>query len=366
MNAEILLMFVGLLGLGWSAFLFTHKRGNRKANKFLSILVVVLSFFILRRIAEYKTSTFFTFIYFLSQAFIFLIGPSIYLYMRSILETKTTSNMWKHFIPWFLTSIMMVILFLNIDEIIVIENIQLLKTASILFISLQVVHVLVYVFFSRNFIHRLEKSLSKQKSSLLRIYLKWTKHFMIVVLILGGLIVGLHLLIISGGYYEINNSADFLFLVMVSLIVLNIIYKSWKQPEIISGMYIEKEKYKNSKLSEVDKNSLSLKLQNLLTKDQVFLTHELSLRELASKMNITPHALSQLINEQYQQSFFSLVNYYRVDFAKEMIKNGKMANTTLEGIAYESGFNSRSAFNRAFKKQMSCSPKQYSESLKEK
>ncbi|AXT20347.1 helix-turn-helix domain-containing protein [Flavobacteriaceae bacterium AU392] len=365
LNSQLVLAFISLLGVIWALFLLIHERGNRLANKFLAILIFVLSIFVLRRIADINTSIFFQLTYFLSHAFVYLIGPSIYLYIKSLTESKIVlKKIWIHYTLWALAMLLMLFTFIFKEQILKTDNIEFLKILSIFLIITQVIHITTYIFYAKKQLKNTEKKLvRKQQTSISVIRFKWMEHLMIVAVIFGFLILLMHFLIITGGYYEINNSVDFLFLTMLCIIILNIIYKSWKQPEIISGIYKENYKYKNSQLSDTELKKLKSNLEVLIKTEEIYLIPELSLNQLAVKMNIQAHTLSQLINEHYNQTFFNFINRFRIEYAKNKIKEGEIINMTFEGIAYESGFNSKSTFNRAFKKYMNCTPKQYYKTL---
>jgi AraC-like DNA-binding protein len=70
-----------------------------------------------------------------------------------------------------------------------------------------------------------------------------------------------------------------------------------------------------------------------------------------------------VINERFQLNFFDFINQYRVSEVKERIADPKNDNFTLLGIALESGFNSKSAFNRIFKKLTGQTPSQFKSSV---
>ena len=90
-----------------------------------------------------------------------------------------------------------------------------------------------------------------------------------------------------------------------------------------------------------------------------FLNSNLTLQQLASDLTITPHILSQVINDQYNLNFFDFVNQYRVQEFREIVLNPKYENFSLLGIALECGFNSKTAFNRIFKKSTGLTPSQF-------
>ena len=366
LNGQTLLLFCALLGIAWAYFLLTHKRGNLSANKFLALLIFVFAALILRHTASLELDRDFSlFLYMLSQGFIYLVGPSIYFHIEHLTGNKTSSiNILKHFMPAIFTSVFMMVLFFFRVAIMDINNILFLKIFSISFISIQILHLLVYIFYARKLVVAYEQRLKRYYSSLSKINLRWIKQLMVITSSFAVLILGMHILIITGEYYEINNDADFLFLTVIAIIILSIVIKSWKQPEIVSGVYEEDHKYKTSPLSSPESDKLKEKLDQLISKEKVYLTPELNLNQLATDLDVQPYIISQLINQEYNQNFFNFINGFRIEFALGKIQNGDLKHTTLVGIAYDSGFNSKSTFNRAFRKKMGCTPKEYGRSLK--
>jgi TolB-like protein/AraC-like DNA-binding protein/Tfp pilus assembly protein PilF len=90
-----------------------------------------------------------------------------------------------------------------------------------------------------------------------------------------------------------------------------------------------------------------------------YLDPGLSLRTLASQLDIHPNQLSWLLNESLGKNFHEFVNQYRVEAFKEIAKDPKNDHLTLIGMAYDSGFNSKTVFNTYFKKETGLTPKQF-------
>ncbi len=360
------LLFIAILGLVWAYILFTHRRGNMAANRFLAVLVSILATFLLRRTANIEENNFSLYLYFISHGFIFLIGPSIYFHITYLTGGKASfRRLVKHSAAAALSIALMTVLFFYRCEIDKVEDLTFLKIASIFFISLQVIHVLGYVIYSGKLVADYAKKCESYYSTISRINLRWVKQLLMITSILGIAIFGMYFLIVTGGYYEINNTADFLFLLLISIIIASIVYKSWRQPEVVSGLYEEPGKYKNSPLSDVDSKELKEKLEHLLEQEKAYLTQELNLNQLAELVGTQSYLLSQLLNEKYGENFFNFINGHRVNFAIKKIQEGDLSSRTLEAIAYESGFNSKSTFNRAFKKKMGCTPNEFYKSVKE-
>ena len=102
-------------------------------------------------------------------------------------------------------------------------------------------------------------------------------------------------------------------------------------------------------------------MNDLLEKEKIYTDADLKLSDVASRMNILPHTLSQLLNDNLGKSFTSLINEYRVQEAKNLIQSN--THLKLESVGYDCGFNSKSTFYSAFKKIAGTTPAKYKESI---
>ncbi|HLP46335.1 MAG TPA: helix-turn-helix domain-containing protein, partial [Candidatus Kapabacteria bacterium] len=89
----------------------------------------------------------------------------------------------------------------------------------------------------------------------------------------------------------------------------------------------------------------------------------ISLQTLSKKVQVTPHILSQVLNERIDKNFSDFVNSFRIEEAKKMLQEAD-EDTSVLGVCYDVGFNSKSAFYRAFKKYTDKTPIQYQKELK--
>lgn len=123
------------------------------------------------------------------------------------------------------------------------------------------------------------------------------------------------------------------------------------------GSIIEpNEKYTKSTLSDDQKSKIISQLQEFIKSEKPFKDPFLGIDSLASSLNTNRSYLSQIINEFYQQNFYSFINDLRVKEARRLLANPEYRKWSIEGIARQVGFNSKSSFNTAFKKFTGVTP----------
>jgi len=100
-------------------------------------------------------------------------------------------------------------------------------------------------------------------------------------------------------------------------------------------------------------------ITDLLVNQKMYEEPELTLSMLAEKAGTNIAVISKVVNQGFGQNFNDLVNSYRVKAIKQQFIKGEHQHQTLLSIAYECGFNSKTTFNRVFKKMAAVSPKDF-------
>jgi len=152
--------------------------------------------------------------------------------------------------------------------------------------------------------------------------------------------------------------AEIVFLIFLSLMFL----KGLRQPVIFAGYEEEnqyKRKYEKTPLSEEMKENYKKTLLYFMVNKKPYLDSLVNLNDLAEKTSIPPHHLSQVINTCFNQNFFDFVNFYRINESKKLLSEKESLKKTVLEILYETGFNSKSVFNNAFKRHTGMTPTQF-------
>ncbi len=106
----------------------------------------------------------------------------------------------------------------------------------------------------------------------------------------------------------------------------------------------------------IEQEELIHDLKHLITKEKLYLQNDISINDIAKKLNSNRTYLSRAINKKLNMNFIAYINDLRIQEAVRGISTGKFKNLTIEGIASEVGFNNRVSFNSAFKKYTGVSP----------
>jgi len=163
--------------------------------------------------------------------------------------------------------------------------------------------------------------------------------------------------------YENSNNSLPSYLLSLGFAVLfvfanGVLFFMLREPKILSVEIESVEKEKVLKLPKAVNRQSGEKLISLMNDELLFLDPLLCLNDIAEKMELHTRTTSMLLKYIIKQNFNDFVNTFRVDTAKDKIEHYGEEKTLTE-VQFESGFNSKSVFNSAFKKHTGMTPTQY-------
>ena len=130
-------------------------------------------------------------------------------------------------------------------------------------------------------------------------------------------------------------------------------------PSAIAEAFTNGPKYKTSPLKPAQIENYRRGLLQLMEEEKLYLDPDLKILNLAARMGIPSHHLSQVLSEGLQASFYDFINSYRVNAAKQRLKDPKLRHYSILAIGLESGFANKTTFNRTFKKLVGMTPSQF-------
>ena len=118
----------------------------------------------------------------------------------------------------------------------------------------------------------------------------------------------------------------------------------------------ELQPYKNSSLTPEKRESFKKKILTYMNEEKPFLNPDLSQSDFAANLGISSQHFSEVLHYGFEQNFYNLINSYRVLEAQKLMKNKKYSEAKIIAIAFDSGFKSKTSFNRVFKKYSGQTP----------
>jgi AraC-like DNA-binding protein len=128
--------------------------------------------------------------------------------------------------------------------------------------------------------------------------------------------------------------------------------------EVVEEIHLDDSPFLAEKEPE-DYSEWKDRIEQLLKEELLYQDPDLSLFDLAKKLTTNVSLLSKVINRGFNSNFNDLINGYRIKQYVELLNKGEHKKQTLLSLAFECGFNSKTTFNRAFRKQTGLSPQQY-------
>jgi AraC-like DNA-binding protein len=304
---------------------------------------------------------------------LFLHGPFLFSYISSLTNSKFNfrKSIFWHLIPFILFNFYL-IFFFQPDHIL--KNACSLHGGSkldlplpyFLFLIAIAISVPFYIAWSFVLLKKHKKVISENFSDIEKRTLTWLRNLITILGIAWTILVLIifvhHVLLMFSDSFCING----LFLTL-SAFILMIGYFGLHQPAIfatlptsapVEEIKVEKQ-YSGSSLKEDDIQQYLATLEKYMKTAKPYLNNQLTLHQLAANVNIPPHHLSRIINEYHKQNFFDFINKYRVDEFILRLSDSQYKNYSLIAIAFDCGFNSKTTFNRYFKKVTDLTPSEY-------
>ncbi len=341
-------------------YLFSAKK-RKNINGYIAFLVFVLLIGLSGRVL-YISELFgkdFRLIAF-SEFANLLFGSTIYLFTKSSLFNKRFSYQdLVHYIPAFFYGLFVILYFmLPSNEVIGarVQSGELFRTISI-FIGIALLFNITYWLMSLQQFLSFRKSLHNELSYTIK-----TQFFLNFLIAIGLCLLSWVIVYFISlfGFEMIERQAREYIWLSIAFVILFITYYGMIAPDLFKIKPMETvRKYAQSKLTLNDLNKLKGQLEVLMEDKKPYLNNKLLKAELAEMLGVSNTELARLLNENIGMNFFEYVNYYRIKEFVALAKTDKVKNLTFFGIAQEAGFNSKTTFNKSFKKLMGTSPSNY-------
>ena len=374
--------------------LFKGFKTENKSNYWLSFFIFLCSLFVapwmLGFAGWYDNQPYRDILFYTPLQHVLFIGPVIFCYTQSLLNPSFTftKKQLLHFIPGIIYLIYIISLWIY-DKFIFKSYYfyanGMDKDFDDWYQKLGLISMIAYFILSLRYYNLYKKLIYQVTSYADSILFKWIKTYLIAFLIM------LLLPVIFDGfayfYPNLNSyTGTWWFFLLFSFIMYYIAITGYSNPvnSTIPFKFSESNNHQifllsenNSAIeeesvididyetfSETNSNEIDLwksKIQTLIQYESLYSNPELTLSDIAKKLDTNISIISKTINQGFRMNFNDFINNYRIEEIKKAFDNDEHKKSTLLGIAFDCGFNSKATFNRAFKKNTGFSPKQYLE-----
>ncbi|MES3021200.1 MAG: helix-turn-helix transcriptional regulator [Pseudomonadota bacterium] len=356
-----LFVIAGGQGLFLCTSLLTNTRADlRVANRLLSALVFVFVLIIAHACLSMQ-GMFGRYPHAASAivALPLLIGPLLLLYLRNILDDAPfTGRSWRHFAPFALALLAWTPYYLQSAEakLAIMQSQTRVPPYIIAFALLKAVHLGAYLIASYRLVARARRAHPEEK-------LFQGLHRLTLLLGLGIAIDAL-IFVLENIYPAFPVSSDtFGALVMIGF-VYGLAHLAMRMPlDYRPAPLPEPEparpSYAASQLTPDDSARYLRELSTCMEVEHAYRDGELSLEALASRIGMSSHEMSQLVNQSCGMNFQEYLNSFRVSELKTAMRDPQLAGASILDLGLAAGFNSKSSLNRAFKKHAGMTPSEF-------
>ena len=363
----IILLCIGALqGLIFGFFLIKSTHKNIVANRFLAILLFLLSYRLIVQIMRLFGLGYYDSWYYIMLDLSWINGAILYFYTRSYTNTdfKLKKSDWIHFVPLFIQ--VSISIFVRLQNLYWDGTRQSLSWLGywgyVVWMNNSTIYIIAccliiyYVNLSQKTLKVIDVSVRKNQKRLnwiKRILLSFKIYFTIVLAIL---LVDLVIFNITtdNSYFYFQRFYYYPFFIGISILTYWIGMEGFIRKDV-DEIIVKK------KLSSLEKNRLqeiAISLKKVMAEKKLYKNQDISIDLLAKEMNTKPYLISRCLNEIMDKKFNDYINEFRVLEVKQLLNETENNKYTLLSLAMEAGFNSKSSFNRAVKKQLGILPNQ--------
>lgn len=366
-----------------NAFIFSYlllKKGvseNQKHSKWLAAFIFLgglyLCPFLFGYAGWYSQDGYREFLYFVPTQQLFLIGPVFFFYVKTFLNSdlKLSKEDFLHFLPAVVYLVYSLIIFITdvliLDEFYFYEDGED-KDLDLWYQIAGLISMLFYLFWSLKYYLDYRKVSLQEVSYADEIAFKWIKHFTIAFSLI--LMLRLVFFILSPEWWDFGRKYWYYFCFSILLMYISItgysntIKTTLKWDDKLLPKFEPPEKEESAETKNESEEDLALdqwkdKITRVFEAEEIYKNPNLTLTDLASLLDTNRNIVSKAINQEFKMNFNDFVNAKRAEAVIEKLKDGEHAKNTFLSIALDCGFNSKTTFNRAFKKHTNTTPKQF-------
>lgn len=349
------------------------KKGVREkstSSKWLALFIFLgglyVSPFMLGYAGWYSIKQYREFLFFMPMQQLFMIGPVLYFYCKSLFNENFVLKKkdWLHFLPAIAYGLYSLIVF--ITDKWVLDSFYFYADGRDMDLDFWyqftgLLSMLFYLVLSLDQYRKYRKITEQEVSFADDIAFTWMEHFMVAF----GVILLLRVLffILNPEWGEFGSKYwYYLCFSVLSFYIAVTGYSHTVKASLkfnLGTIDLRSQSGEGEDASALDKNEWGAKINSLFENEGLYKDAGLTLTDVANRLQTNRNIVSGVINQEFRMNFNDFVNKKRVEAVIKRLERLEHKKSTLLGIALDCGFNSKTTFNRAFKKQIGLTPKQF-------
>ena len=280
-------------------------------------------------------------------------GPFLFFYTRSVFNIRFSFKDMLHVLPFIV--ILLVGIPFGLSSNIVFETVL---------ISSKIGALIIYSIHVRLWLKTKLKSLKKIRADNFYLDTKWIKTIATLLFIyasariihfLGDFLLDIHF----SGFMDLAMYVAIFTVIGFYGLKFKVVYDSEDLSLVQDIPSKNQRKYKNSPLKRNEIIQMKRKIDSYFETSEDYLNPDFNLSQLSERLDIRKHHLSEIINLEMGTNFYDIINAKRIQYAAQRIREQTEAKITFEGLGYDSGFKTKSAFYHHFKHFTGKTPGQY-------
>ena len=351
-----------------TVLLLANRKGNRAANRWLAAYIACIGLCSFENaLEESRAILAWPSIAHLTDWMTFLIGPCLWMYVRRL--TKHETPTFLRWLPHTALAVLCIYLLSRFWILPAPEKIKMMQEDYTLLekelnepLLIAAVQIMAYWIASLFVLRRFNASLRERYSALGARSFEWLRTVLTIML-------AVWIVWVTGLLLRAPQT-DLLAALAVTPGLFLLAFFGLRQPEV----FLEEDKreepaaaatassaarYARSGLDRERVPEYLARLDSLMRIEKPWLESDLTLAELSARAQLSPHNLSQLLNEEIGKSFFDYINAQRVEEVKRCLLDPAYGSQTILEIALAAGFSSKTAFNSAFRQYVAMTPTEF-------
>lgn len=355
-----------LLGVAQGLFLtlvLFFKIENRAANRLLGWMCFVIALHLAEYAAAISGLTLeYPHLMAVTYPLLFVIGPLFYAYVRALLLPPFRWNRQEclHLLPALVCLLMFLPWYampadakLAVLEGLPREGYLEIPPEQVVVMFAHIAQMSIYAAISWRFLKKESARLRQTRSNGALIKLDWLTRATRVFVSFMFVYAAVFAVMLFQKSYRVE--MDYAVLLIMALLLYAIGFVAIAQPVILA----ESKPERRLPIPEAQLSGLRQRLTDCFAKEKMHLQEDLKLSDVAGRLGVPVHQLSDVLNGELGATFFDYVNGFRIEEAKRMLADPAFGESKILAVAFDAGFGNKATFFRVFKKFTGMTPTEY-------